>query len=146
MLSFQRRESRAAPLEMEFELTKALARVLSACAKERTIGDLQRSLMIEQASLARFVGFLDMNGFLERGEFHGEQTFRSTEMGARLLDAFVTLYRAVGGGLPSDETPRSARSQYAPCNYCGNHALYPSTPPMTLHVGAECQLCHHSGR
>lgn len=142
ILSVQKRDARSR-IELEFELTKALARVLSACANVRTLLDLQKSLRIEGNSLSRFVRFLEANGFLERSQFAGNDVLKQTEKGARLLEAFVTMYRAAADGLVVDKNRNSFRT-YEPCNNCATHILFPDIPPMTIHIGGECQLCHNS--
>jgi hypothetical protein len=143
VVSVQKREPRIEPIELEFELTRVLARVLSACANEKSLTDLQGSLRIEQSSLSRFVDFLSLNGFLERIR---KDSFKQTEKGARLLSAFVIMYRAAANGSMKRTNQKSSRTHYAPCTSCARHIFYAETPPITMHVNGECQLCHTSSR
>ncbi len=139
ILTLQRRESKATHIQLEFELTKVLARVLSACANERTFPDLQRSLRVEGSSLSKFADFLSKSGFLERDQKRGEEAFKQTQKGARLLEAFVTMYRTASG---SSQKKDASDPHYAPCKNCSAHTLYPNMPPVTLHLSGKCELCH----
>jgi predicted transcriptional regulator len=141
ILTLQRKESRETHIQLEFELTKVLARLLSACANERTLSDLQRSLRVEESSLSRFAEFLSKNGFLARKQRLEEQSFKQTQKGARLLEAFVTMYRTASGGSLSQKN-LAPDSYYAPCKNCAAHTLYPNVPPVTLFISGKCQLCH----
>jgi DNA-binding MarR family transcriptional regulator len=146
VISIQKRESRSSTIELELELSRVLARVLSACYSPKTLSDLQRSLGVEQSSLSRFVAFLNLHGFLESSSTADDTAFKQTEQGARLLYAFVTLYRSASDGQASRRGYKTSQAHYAPCLNCARHTLYPETPPITLHVDGQCQLCHNSSK
>jgi hypothetical protein len=37
---------------------------------------------------------------------------------------------------------REGDVEYKICVNCPRHPLYPNTPPVTLHRGDECMVCH----
>jgi DNA-binding MarR family transcriptional regulator len=135
------KESKLGSLELEYELTKALARVLSNCASQKTLAELRRSLTIEQTSLSRFIGYLNQNGYVVRVKTPDGDAFKQTEKGARLLAAFVTLYRAAGA---SRKPLKLVTNGYDTCDNCAPHRLYPATPPITLHIDGQCQVCNRA--
>lgn len=100
-------------------------------------------------------GMLQQSSAPANSRIQDQIVFTRTELGSKFLEAFVELYRAAGeesARLEGDNNgkrssnPRNGAAilapQYLPCMVCATHPSFASIPPITLHRGAECEICH----
>jgi predicted transcriptional regulator len=125
---------------------RILALILVAAINGATLRELARR--VSDASTESYVNYLRESGLVrlvDGGEEEDDYCYQTTRSGMKFLTIFEDLVRASPRWRGSPDTKRGKsqfRSGYYGCTNCAPHPLYPDKPPVTLHEGGICLLCH----